>query len=64
MMIKLRDKILAHFPEYIRNTKNITFDRGPVENGDIVMYTNRNLNEYYPQAKKHAALLMESTHRI
>ena len=51
MMIKLRDKILAHFPEYIRNTKNITFDRGPVENGDIVMYTNRNLNEYYPQAK-------------
>ena len=59
-IIKLRDKIVAHCPEYIQNTKNITFVRAQIEKGDIVMYTNRNFHEYYPNAQKHIALLMES----
>lgn len=58
--VKLRDKLVAHDKEYFKNTTNIKFDRGPVNNGDIVIYTNRNFNEYYPHAKLNIALLMES----
>ena len=60
IILKLRDSIVAHDNEYFKNTKNIIFDRGVVNDGDIIVYTNRNFNEYYSNAKLNIALLMES----
>ena len=58
--VKLRDELVVHDKHYFKDSNNIKFDRGTVNNGDIVIYTNRNFNEYYPNAKFHIALLMES----
>lgn len=58
--VKLRDKLVAHDKEYFKNTSNIKFDRGPVNNGDIVIYTIHNFNEYYSNANKNIALFLES----
>lgn len=60
IIIKLRDTLVEHDKDYFVNTENITYDRSNVIHGDIVVYTNRNFNEYYTNAKLNIALLMES----
>lgn len=60
VIIKLRDKLVAHDKDYFLNTNNIIYERSNVLPNDIVIYTNRNFHEYYSYAKLNIALLMES----
>lgn len=60
IIIKLRDRLVAHDKDYFVNTNNIVYDRSEINSGDIVVYTNRNFHEYYPNVKLNIALLMES----
>ena len=58
--VKLRDKLVAHCPEWIPNTERIHYSRENVVDNDIVVYTNRNFNEFFPKARLNIAILMES----
>ena len=58
--VKLRDKLVAHDKEFFKDSTYIKFNRDPVNNGDIVIYTIHNFNEYYSNANKNIALFLES----
>ena len=60
VVIKLRDVMVAHDQEFIKNTSFITYERTPVNPGDIVLYTDNNAWEQFPQAKYNIMFLLES----
>ena len=60
VVIKLRDRMVAHDKDFIKNTSFITYERTPVNTGDIVLYTDNNAMEHFPQAKHNIMFLLES----
>ena len=60
MIIKVRDSYVKHYPPFLKKTKDITYLYGEIEDGDIVLYTNRHFTENHDNVKMKIALLMET----
>ena len=60
MIIKVRDSFVKHYPPFLKNSKDITYLYDEIEDGDVVLYTNRHFNENHDNVKMKIAVLMET----
>tara|TARA_B100000482_G_scaffold133659_1_gene97600 strand:+ start:240 stop:1118 length:879 start_codon:yes stop_codon:yes gene_type:complete len=60
--VKLQDKLAEHEPSFFNsnNQDNIIISRDNIEEGDVVIYTDRNMNSINPNSKYNIACLVES----